>query len=44
MELRGGSVDITRILPRGFTPIPLEDGIVGSATLDKTLFCDLVGG
>jgi hypothetical protein len=44
MELRGGNVDITGMLPRGFPPVPLEDGLVGSTTLDETLIPDMVGG
>jgi hypothetical protein len=44
MELRGGNVDIIRMLPRGFPLVPLEDGIVASTTLDETLVPDMVGG
>jgi hypothetical protein len=39
MELRGGNVDIV-MMP----PVPLEDGLNGSATLDETLGLDMVGG
>jgi len=28
MELRGGNIDINGMLPKGFPPIPLEDGLV----------------
>jgi len=44
MELRGGNMDITGISPRIFTPVPLDDGLIGLATLDETLDPDMVGG
>jgi hypothetical protein len=44
MELRGGNVDITVILHRVFPPVLLEDNIIASTTLDKTIFLDIVGG
>jgi hypothetical protein len=44
MEKRGGNVDIKGMPPRGFPPIPLDDGIVDSNTLDETLNPDMVGG
>jgi hypothetical protein len=37
MVLREGNVDIT-----GMPPVPLEDGIDGSTTLDETLGPDMV--
>jgi hypothetical protein len=39
MVLREGKVDIT-----GMPPVPLEDGIDGSTTLDETLGPNMVGG
>jgi len=44
MELMGGNIDITRMLPREFIPISLKDWIIGSTTLEKTLAPDMVGG
>jgi len=37
MELRDGNVEIM-----GMPPVPLEDGLDGSATLDETLGPDMV--
>jgi hypothetical protein len=44
MELRGGKVDITGIPLRGLPPIPLDDRILDSTTLEETLSLDMVGG
>jgi len=44
MEIRGGNVDMIGIPPEGFPPIPLNDGIVGSTTLDETPGPNMVGG
>jgi len=44
MELRGGNMDIIGMPLREFPHVPLGDGFVGSATLEKKLGTDLVGG
>jgi hypothetical protein len=44
MELRDGNVGIMGIPFRGFSPVPLEDGLDGSATLEETLGPDMLGG
>ena len=44
MELRGGNIDITVTLPREFSLVPFDDGLVVSRTLDKTLVPNMVGG
>jgi hypothetical protein len=43
MVPRDGNMDITGMPLRGFPPIPLEYGIDGSTTLEKTLGLDMVG-
>jgi hypothetical protein len=44
MELRGGNIYIIWMLPRGFPLVPLEDGLIASATLDEKRVPDIVGG
>jgi len=43
MEIRGGNVDITGILPKEFPLGPLEGGLIWRATLDETIGLDMVG-
>jgi hypothetical protein len=42
MELRDGNFNITGLPPRGFPLVPLDDGLVGSNTMDETLGSDMV--
>ena len=44
MVLRGGNQDIVEMTPGEFPPVPLGDGLIGSAALDETLGLDMVGG
>ena len=44
IDVRGGNVDIVRMPPGEFPPIPLEDGLICSAILDETLGPNMVGG
>jgi hypothetical protein len=44
MEIRGGNIDITEILPWVFPAIQIQDGIIVSTTLDVTIVLDMVGG